>query len=358
MTMSRKLVALGASAVALTLAACGSATRSSTAVVNASSNSATAGPKPKVSLMVGGLSKQIYLPFTLAKQLGYYDKYGVDVTLSDEPAGVNAETAMLAGQVDGVGGFYDHTVDLQTKGKTTESVVQLLHTPGEVELCRTDLADQIKSPADWSGRKLGVTGLGSSTNFLTKALAVHAGIPVDKITSVAVEAGTTFIAAMQHKAIDCGMTTEPTITAVLQQHLGYVLVDMRTTQGTQTALGGTYPASSVYMQTAWVNSHADAVQRLVDAMVDTLHFIQTHSGAQIADQMPADYYVGVGKSAYVQALDGEKSIYSPDGIMPPDGPKTVFDVLSRFNPSMAGKTANLGATYISSFATQAAKDIK
>ena len=380
MKSSRKLVALVASAVAvtLTLGACGSDTKpsaganaSSTAAANPSSSTptnastsatnasspTTTGPKPKVSLMVGGLNKQIYLPFMLAKQLGYYDKYGVDVTLNDEPAGVNAETAMLAGEVDGVGGFYDHTVDLQTKGKQTLSVVQLLQTPGEVELCRTDLKDQIKSPADWSGRNLGVTGLGSSTNFLTKALAVHAGVPVDKITSVAVQAGTTFIAAMQHKAIDCGMTTEPTITAVLQQNLGYVLVDMRTTEGTQAALGGTYPASSVYMQTDWVNSHKDAVQRLVNALVDTLHYIHTHTAAQIADQMPPDYYAGVGKDAYIQALDAEKGIYSPDGIMPPTGPQTVFDVLSRFNPSMAGKTADLTATYTTAFAEQAAKDI-
>jgi NitT/TauT family transport system substrate-binding protein len=145
-----------------------------------------------------------------------------------------------------------------------------------------------------------VTGLGSSTNFLTKALAVRAGVPVDKITPVAVQAGTTFMAAMQHKAIDCGMTTEPTITAVLQQQLGYVLVDMRSTSGTQKVLGGNYPASAVYMQTDWVNSHKDAVQRLVNALVDTLHFIRDHTAAEIADKMPADYYAGVGKDAYIR----------------------------------------------------------
>src|SRR5438445_7870368 len=136
--MHRKLGTLALALLSVTaLAACGSASTSST------SSTSTPG-KTKISLMVGGLNKQIYLPFMLAKQLGYYDKYGVDVQLSDEPAGVEAETAMLSGQVDGVGGFYDHTVDLQTKGKATESVVQLLQTPGEVELCRSDLKDTIK----------------------------------------------------------------------------------------------------------------------------------------------------------------------------------------------------------------------
>jgi NitT/TauT family transport system substrate-binding protein len=195
--------------LSLALAACGSSSSSksasSTTVAAAatptSSASATtpattvAGPKPTVKVMVGGLSKQIYLAFTLTKQLGYFDEQGVNVELSDEPSGVNAEEAMLAGQVDAVGGFYDHTIDVQSKGKAIESVVQILKIPGEVELCRTDLQDQIKSPADFSGRNLGVTGLGSSTNFLTKALAVHAGVAADKVTSVAVQAGTTFIGA-------------------------------------------------------------------------------------------------------------------------------------------------------------------
>ena len=84
-------------------------------------------------------------------------------------------TDMLAGKVDGVGGFYDHNIALQGKGKSTESVVSMLLTPGEVELCRTDLKGKIKSPADWKGRHLGITDLGSSTDFLTQYLATKNG---------------------------------------------------------------------------------------------------------------------------------------------------------------------------------------
>jgi NitT/TauT family transport system substrate-binding protein len=299
--------------------------------------------------MVGGLNKQIYLPFILAKNLGFYDQAGVDVQLSDEPAGVAAEDAMLSGSVDGVGGFYDHTIDLASKGKQTESVVQLLQVPGEVVLCRSDLKTQIKSPADWSGRRIGVTGLGSSTNFLAKALAEKTGVKPTSISPVAVGAGPTFVAAMQHKAIDCGVTTEPTITAVLQKQLGYVLVDMRTVAGTQQNLGGLYPATSVYMKTEWVNSHKHAVQRLVNALVQTQRWIQNHSAVEIADKMPPEYYAGVGKAAYVTALENEKGIYTPDGLMPSGGPETVLSVLSRFSPSLQGKQVDLQQTYTTEF---------
>jgi NitT/TauT family transport system substrate-binding protein len=343
MVVRKMLAAAGALAA---VAGCGSAHDSS-------SGSAAAGGTTTVKLMVGGLDKQIYLPAMLAQRLGYYKEQGIKVELSDEPAGVEAANQLLAGKVDGVVGFYDHTLDLQGKGRQTESVVQLLRLPGEAVMCRSDVAGQVRSPGDWSGRKLGVTGLNSSTYFLTQYLASHNGVPTNKITPVAVKAGPTFVAAMQQKAIDCGMTTEPTITAVQEKQLGTPLIDMRTEAGTVQALGGVYPASALYMRNDWVASHRPVVQKLANALVKSLHYIQTHSAAQITEQMPPDYYAGVGKAQYVKALDAQKAIFSPDGIMPHGGPETVLKVLGSFDPAVKGHQIDLAKTYTTQFAEKA-----
>lgn len=341
--MSRKLLgAIGAGlALTLTVAGCGSSSNTTTT---------DSSGKPVVKIMVGGLNKQIYLPAMLTQQLGFYTQQGLDVQLSDEPAGVNAETDMVAGQVDAVVGFYDHNIDLQAKGKSTEEVVQLLQVPGEVELCRSDEPD-ITSPKDWKGKNLGITDLGSSTDFLTKYLAVRNGVQVNDIHEEGVQAGPTFIAAMQHKSIDCGMTTEPTVSQLVDSGQAKIILDMRTAAGARAALGGVYPASSLYMTTDYVASHKDIVQKLVNAYVETLNWIQTHSADQIADKMPADYYAGTGKAAYAQALQNEKGIYDPNGVMPPDGPKTVLNVLSAFNTDVRG--VDLSKTYDDEFAKTA-----
>ena len=77
-------------------------------------------------MMVGGIDKQIYLPYQLAQNLGFYKKYGVNVQLSTEQTGgVGAETAMVSGQVDMAGAWYVHTIDFQAKGKNVVNVVQL-----------------------------------------------------------------------------------------------------------------------------------------------------------------------------------------------------------------------------------------
>ncbi|MBO0839431.1 MAG: ABC transporter substrate-binding protein, partial [Sciscionella sp.] len=163
--------------------------------------------------------------------------------------------------------------------------------------------------------------------------------------------GPTFIAAMQHKSIDCGMTTEPTVSQLLDSGQARVIVDTRTAAGAKSALGGTYPASCLYMTTDFVNAHSDIVQKLANAYVQTLNWIQTHSAEQIADKMPADYYSGTGKPAYVKALQGEKGIYTPNGVMPADGPQTVLNVLSAFKPEVKG--VDLSKTYTTRFAKAA-----
>ncbi len=145
------------------------------------------------------------------------------------------------------------------------------------------------------------------------------------------------------------MTTEPTVSQVLSDHTGFILIDMRTAAGSRKALGGTYPATSLYMTTSYIQSHKSVVQKLVNAYVSTLKWIQAHTGTQIADKMPADYYAGVGKSTYAKALDSEKGIFNATGLMPADGPKTCLAVQNAFNTAVKGKTIDLSKTFTDEF---------
>lgn len=302
----------------------------------------------KVIIMVGGMEKIIYLPAKLAEQLGYYKAEGLNVELQNEPAGVDAETQLIAGQVQGVVGFYDHTIDMQAQGQNMQSVVQFSRAPGEVILVSTKNAAGVKSMKDLKGQTIGVTGLGSSTSFLSQYLMVKNRVPLGQFSLLAVGAGNTFIAAMEQNQIQAGMTTEPTISRLLKTGEARILVDMRNELSTKIALGGTYPAACLYMQTEYINTHKDVVQKLANAYVKTLRYIATHTGAQIAAQMPKDYTVG-DVQAYVKAMNDGKRMFTKDGVMPADGPKTVLNVLAGFKPSLKGKNIDLSKTYTTEF---------
>lgn len=305
-----------------------------------------------LKIMVGGLSKQIYLPNMLTQQLGYFSQEGLNVTLIDEASGQSSEDQVLAGQVEAGSGSYNHTIELQAAGKNMECVVQLDVAPGEAELVSAKAASSIHSVADLKGKNLGVTELGSGTQTLTTALLHKVGITPDQVHFIPVGAGDTFIAAMQQGRIDAGMTTEPTISRITSTGAGQVLVDLRTPQSTQQALGGNYPFICVFMKNDYVNAHRDVVQKMVNAYVKTLKWIHAHSAADIAAKMPADYYAG-NRDLYVTALQNQLQIFSPDGTMPSDGPTTVLGIENQINQTVASKQIDLSKTFSNDFANNA-----
>ena len=342
------LTAAAAVATALLATACGSASGGST--------SGSGAGLPTVTLMVGGIDKQIYLPYQLAQDLGYYKKYGVNMQLSTEQAGgVGAETAMASGQVDMAGAWYEHTIEFQQKGKNVTDVVQLSGAPGERIMCAN--GTNISSPSQWKGKTFGVTDLGSGTDELTQYLAARYHLTTKDYTRVAAGDGETMIAALQHNRITCGMTTQPTVAAIEQQKAGYMAFDLATTAGVQKWLGGFVPTAGVLALTSWVNQNKPTVQKVVDALVATMHWIATHSAAQIAAEMPADFVSNslVSRSEYVTALAQDKSQFLPDGMMPSTGPGVVEAIGKTAGTIVSSVPVNIPATYTNSYAAAANK---
>jgi NitT/TauT family transport system substrate-binding protein len=341
--MIKRTISVAAAALlALGTAACSSSGKSSS------------GSMPTVKLMVGGIDKQIYLPYQLAQDLGYYKKYGVKVELSTEQnGGVGAEEAMASGQVDMAGAWYIHAIDFQSKGQDVINVVQLSGAPGEREMCGTNSG--VHSAADFKGKSLGVTDLGSGTDELTQFLASQKGIAHDGYHTVAVGAGSTAIAGIQRGSVQCVMTTQPTVGALESKHLAYSAIDLATTSGAKAALGGAWPAAGVLAKADWVHSHQDAVQRVVDALVATMHWINSHSAAQIAAKMPPEFVSNstITKAQYVAGLATDKGQFLPDGVMPAGGPKTIYNMEKVLGVDVAKVT--LANTFTNTYAMKANK---
>jgi NitT/TauT family transport system substrate-binding protein len=348
--MHKRIAGLAAVGMAGALALSGCATKKD----HSDSGASGSGSKASVQIMVGGMSKVIYMPAALTQKLGYFKDQDLNVQLVDTPAGVTAETALVANKAQGVVGFYDHTIDMQSKGKCLASVVQFANVPGEVEMVSKKDASSIKSAKDLKGKKLGVTSQGSSTDFLTQYLTGKAGISTSQYTTVKAGADATFIAAMKSGGINAGMTTDPTVAQLNKTGEGKVLFDMRTEAGTKAALGGLYPASSLYMSCDYVKQNPQTVQKLANAFVKTLKWINSHSAQQISDEMPADYK-GSDPALYVQALKDSKGMFNNTGVMDEGGAKNALNVLGSFSASVKPKKdqIDISKTYTTQFAKKA-----
>src|SRR5258707_2772762 len=293
--MRFRIPALAIIAILVVGACGGSATPGAPAATTAAATSAAAATQAapaKVSIMVGGLNKQIYLPNKLTEALGYFKDQNLTVDLIDEPSGKDTTVEVVAGNIDFGSGSYDHTIDIAAAGKQITMVALLLQEPGEFVMVSAAKAATIKGPTDWKGVNAGVTSIGSGTHTLMRAMTIKAGLKVSDVTFVAASAGDTFIAAMKQGKIDVGITTQPTVVRMQKTGDGQLHVDLSKIDTTRAALGGDYPFISVFARADYIASHKDVTQRVVNAYVKTLKWIATHTPLEIAEKLPADYYGG------------------------------------------------------------------
>ncbi|HXM53873.1 MAG TPA: ABC transporter substrate-binding protein [Candidatus Dormibacteraeota bacterium] len=316
---------------------------------------ASSGPPEKTSLKmgVGGQSQIIYLPATLADQLGYYRDEGVSVEIDDLKGGSDALKALLGGSVDIVTGFYEHTIRTQTQGKFIETVALFDQYPGLVMMVGKQHADQVRSIKDLAGHPVGVTSPGSSTDEMVKFLEKKNGMAADAIPVVAIGSGSTAIAAITSGQVWAGVTVEPAVSQMEKAGTAKALYDTRTPQGTKAVFGGTWPAGGFYVPTDFVRENPRTVQAMVRAGVRALRYLKTHSAADIADHLPASFYGG-DKAAFVETLRANLTMFSDTGLMPSDGPGIVFDTVKTADPKTDWSTVELKRTYDNSFVQKAA----
>lgn len=319
-----------------------------------------------IRLMMGGMSKIVYLPAVLAAQLGYFKDEGLDVQVVSGPAGIDTSTELIAGAIEGAVGFYDHTLDLQSRGQDVLSVVVLQRAAGLAELASThsdggrELAGAVATNAAANaaanapamkaaqGKRLGITGFGASTWVLTRFLLARAGVAPGDYTVVPLASDTRFVEAFEQGSIDAGMVEEPTATRLLTSGAARVVADMRTVEDTQRWLGGPYAGACLYLRRNWMLAHRQESAQMVHALVRALRFIGTHSAEQIAAMLPPEV-VGNDRAGYVRALASARGAFSQDGLMPDGAPQTVLKVLMTAGSGLTARHVDLSKTYTNEF---------
>lgn len=307
-------------------------------------------PKPAtVRIGVGGQNQLVYLPATLAKQLGYFTEEGVSVELQEFSGGAKALEALMGGSVDVVSGFYDHTIQMAAEGKPLRAFVTMLRYSGNVAVV-SPASKKVARIEDWKGATVGVSAPGSSTHLFAKYLAVRHGLGTEDFSAVGIGLSSGSVAAMERGKVDAAIMTDPAL-AQLEKRAGKVVIlaDTRTAQGVKDAFGTeTYPASVLYTKPEWINGHTEAARKLAHAIRRTLQWMQAHSPEEIASKMPAEAR-GDDPALYTESIRRCFAMYSPDGKMPPDGPAAVHQVLSVTLEKVRTAKVNLANTYTNEF---------
>jgi sulfonate transport system substrate-binding protein len=316
---------------------------------------AAAQGKQKVSIAVGGAGCLCYLPTVLAKQLGEYDKAGLDVELINFKGGSQALQAVIGGSADVVSGYYDHCVNLAAKGQTLQAFIVYDRFPGMVLAAAPQTGKDIKSVKDLAGKVVGVTAPGSSTDFFLKYMLAKNGLDPSAVSVVGIGLDATSVAAVEHGTVQAAVLLDPAATLLQDKYKDMkVLSDTRTQKDTLDVFGGEYPGGALYTRADWIAKNEATVQKLTNAMMATLKWIHSHSAEEIAAKMPEEM-VGADKALYIASLKNMMPMYSTTGLMDPKGAQAVLAVFSQSVPEIAKANIDLSKTYTNKFVEAAAK---
>ena len=309
----------------------------------------------KVTLAVGGGSCLCYLPTMLAKQLGEYEKAGVNVEVVDFKGGSESLKAVIGGSADVVSGYFDHTIELAAKKQILTSFVVYDRFPGFALVVSPKHNAEVKSIKDLANKKVGVSAPGSSTDFFLKYILTKFGVDPGSVAVIGVGLGGSAIAAMEQGQIDAAIMLDPAVTVLAGKYSDLkILSDTRTQKDTLAVFGGEYPGGALYTRADWIASHAKETQAMTNAMVATLKWIHSHTPEEIMDKMPPEM-VGKDKSLYLAALKNTIPMYSETGRMDPKGAQAVLAVFSQSVPEIAKANIDLSKTYTNTFVDAANK---
>ena len=233
----------------------------------------------------------------LARNLGYFEREGLELIrlkVTDvAPEDFLMQEALTKGKVDASYHWFQHTIYGARHNFPVKAVIVLNDAPAAKVLVATRLKDQIRSAADFKGRNV-AEGMGYATkSMLTNFLAIRAGLPKHSYTPVFPESEGRLQAVsngLKSGQVDIVTFLEPMTSAVEATGLVTTLYDLTDRAGTTKALGAAYPGQSILMAPAFIEAHPETVQHLVNVMVRTMRYINSHPAEEIAAHLPPEYF--------------------------------------------------------------------
>jgi NitT/TauT family transport system substrate-binding protein len=200
----------------------------------------------------------------IAKEAGIYQRHGLDVELVYIAAGSRAVQTLVGGSIDvaAIGG--PAGVDAKLAGADTVYVA----IPVNKVLVFTVAAPQIQRIEEMRGKSIGVTRIGTVTDFFTRLYLRQNGLVPDRDVMIRQAGGLPeIVAALKAGQIEGGTFGFP---AVLHARAaGFrVLVDYNTA-------GYRYPLSTVIVTQKFLRTQESAIRRFLEAHIEAVHRFKT-----------------------------------------------------------------------------------
>lgn len=282
----------------------------------------------------------------LAERLGFFSQEGLEierVRIEDyAPNDFEMQRPMHDGQIDVAYHWFNHAVFGARHGLPITAVMVFNDAPGMTILVDAAKLVAIRSPADFRNRSI-AAGAGYGTKaLLTHTIACRYRVCSGDYRLVATESvgrQERILAGLADHSVDLVTAEEPMTGTLRASGLAVPLIDLTSRINTVRALGAPWPAQSLLMAPGFLRQRPRAAQKVVNAFVRTMRWIETHSAEDIAAHLPAGYFRDGERDAQIAQIRASLNSFARrDYRVPPAGARLVVDAIAsyRFDGSTSG----------------------
>ncbi|HME60438.1 MAG TPA: ABC transporter substrate-binding protein [Candidatus Binatia bacterium] len=231
-------------------------------------------------------------PYWIAKEAGFYKKYGLDVELIFINGSTRGIQSLVAGDLDFTGAVGTSAINGKLAGGDVVIIDSLVNTLPYYIIGKPS----IKSPEDLKGRTLATHIPGTSADFAVRLALRKFGIEYKDIKAIMVGGSPARVAAVINGQTDFTMVTEP--GKIQGESAGMkLIIDM-------AKLKIPFQFSCTVSSARTIRDRPEMVDKMVKAMASAVHFFKTNKKESI--QIMAKYTRG----AKPHVLEGSWVAYS------------------------------------------------
>lgn len=273
-------------------------------------------PANPTSVTMGYVAALIFSPVFVAKELGFYEKHGIDMNLEPLPGGSDMVLLTASGDFDaGIGGLGPAFWNAIEQGLPLEVIApghqegNPVATPLMVSKERFD-SGELNTVAALKGKHVSVNARGATEYWLSQALKTG-GLTMADVT-VETLAFPDAVTALASNAIDGAMVGEPLATQAEQQGIAVRLASDFDVQNIQV--------TAVFANTKWLGEHPDLATGLVAGYLEAARHLVSGGFDDPATLDIISQYTAVPADLIAAAV---KPVFAVDGHIDVDGLLTM-----------------------------------
>jgi len=248
-----------------------------------------------------------FMPLELGIKQGYFAKNGLDVQVIDLAGASKIYQAMVAGSID-MSLAAGTDIPFIMKGVPETGVGAIAITPALLGIV-VPWNSPIHSLADLKGKKVGVSTVGSLTEWVAFEAVHKAGLTQNDITIVT-DGSTTApqIAALVTGQVDAQVSAVALGWKLEQQKKGRLLA-------AASEFVGPFLFNAIFARDDFIKEHPDAVRGFLKGWYEAVNFMETHRAETVQFEQSIDNFPDVVDEKQYEAL---MPSMSRDGKFPPD----------------------------------------